>query len=72
MRRSNAPIIPVYLDQVWGGITSITNGKVRRLPDRIPHPVTIAFGKPMAASSSAFEVRQKVQELGADCSYNFV
>ena len=68
MRRSNAPIIPVYLDQVWGGITSITNGRLRSLPDRIPHPVTIAFGPPMPAASTAAEVRQQVQELGAECA----
>jgi acyl-[acyl-carrier-protein]-phospholipid O-acyltransferase/long-chain-fatty-acid--[acyl-carrier-protein] ligase len=68
MRRTDAPIIPVYLDQVWGGITSFTNGRVRRLPDRIPHGVTVAFGAPMPATSTANEVRQSVQELGAECA----
>jgi len=68
MRHVDAPIIPVYLDQVWGGVTSFPNGRVRRLPDRIPHPVTVSFGAPLPASTSALAVRQQVQELGADCA----
>jgi acyl-[acyl-carrier-protein]-phospholipid O-acyltransferase / long-chain-fatty-acid--[acyl-carrier-protein] ligase len=68
MRRTDAPIIPVYLDQVWGGISSMVEGRPRRLPDRIPHPVTIAFGEPMPATSTAQEVRQRVQEMGAECA----
>ena len=41
-----------------------------KLPHRIPYPVTVTFGKPMPTESSAQEVRQAVQELGAE-AYKF-
>src|SRR5262249_34106762 len=37
-----------------------------KLPHRIPYPVTITYGKPMPASSTAFEIRAVVQQLGSD------
>ncbi len=64
MKGSNAPIIPVNLDNVWGSIFSFERGRYFwKMPRRIPYPVTVSFGKPMPAQSTAFEVRQAVQEL---------
>ena len=37
---------------------------------KIPYPVTVTFGKPMPSTSSAQDVRQAVQELGAE-AYQF-
>jgi acyl-[acyl-carrier-protein]-phospholipid O-acyltransferase/long-chain-fatty-acid--[acyl-carrier-protein] ligase len=66
MKDVNAPIIPVHLDGVWGSLFSFDRGRFFwKLPRRIPYPVTVSFGRPMAASSTAFEVRQAVQELGS-------
>jgi acyl-[acyl-carrier-protein]-phospholipid O-acyltransferase/long-chain-fatty-acid--[acyl-carrier-protein] ligase len=63
----DVPIIPVNLGGVWGSIFSFERGKFFwKLPRRIPYPVTVTFGAPMPATSEASEVRQKVQELGAD------
>ncbi len=71
MRKTNAPIIPVYLDRVWGSIFSFDSGKtLNKLPVRMPYPVTVCFGEPMPADSSSFEVRSAIQELGAD-AYGF-
>jgi acyl-[acyl-carrier-protein]-phospholipid O-acyltransferase/long-chain-fatty-acid--[acyl-carrier-protein] ligase len=59
-----APVIPVHLDGVWGSIFSYERGRfLWKLPHRIPYPVTVSFGKPMASDATSFEVRAAVQEL---------
>jgi acyl-[acyl-carrier-protein]-phospholipid O-acyltransferase/long-chain-fatty-acid--[acyl-carrier-protein] ligase len=60
------PIIPVNLDGVWGSIFSFERGRFFwKAPRRIPYPVSVSFGKPMPATSTALEVRAAVQELQA-------
>ena len=67
VKRSNYPIIPVYLGGVWGSIFSYCSGKpLSTLPRRIPYPVTVLFGKPMPSDSTPFEIRQAVCELSTD------
>ena len=39
---------------------------VRRFPQRLPHPVTVSFGKAMPPNANHVEVREAVQELIAD------
>src|SRR3954466_8653040 len=64
---SNAPIVPVHLDGVWGSIFSFEKGRfLWKLPRKIPYPVTVSFGKPMPATATPFEVRQAVQELHSE------
>jgi acyl-[acyl-carrier-protein]-phospholipid O-acyltransferase/long-chain-fatty-acid--[acyl-carrier-protein] ligase len=61
------PIVPVHLDQVWGSIFSFSEGKIIfKWPRRWPYPVTVSFGKPLPAASTAFEVRQAILALGAE------
>ncbi len=63
----DVPIIPVFLDRVWGSIFSFKDGRFFwKVPKEIPYPVTVLFGKPLPSSSDAFSVRQAVQELGAE------
>jgi acyl-[acyl-carrier-protein]-phospholipid O-acyltransferase/long-chain-fatty-acid--[acyl-carrier-protein] ligase len=60
------PVIPVHLDRLWGSIFSFERGRFFwKWPKRIPYPVTISFGAPMPAGSTALEVRQAIQELSA-------
>jgi acyl-[acyl-carrier-protein]-phospholipid O-acyltransferase/long-chain-fatty-acid--[acyl-carrier-protein] ligase len=67
----DVPIVPIYLDRVWGSIFSFKRGKFFwKLPERLPYPVTVTFGHPMASSSTATDVRQAVVELGADALAN--
>ena len=67
MKNVEVPIIPVNLDRMWGSIFSFEGDKVlNRLPSRLPYPATVSFGAPMAAGSSAFEVRTAVEELSAE------
>ncbi len=64
MRDLDNPIIPVNLGGVWGSIFSYERGRaVWKMPKRIPYPVSVRFGKPMAAHSQPTEVRQAVQDL---------
>jgi acyl-[acyl-carrier-protein]-phospholipid O-acyltransferase / long-chain-fatty-acid--[acyl-carrier-protein] ligase len=66
MKGVEAPIIPVSLDGVWGSIFSFERGRfLWKMPKQIPYRVTVTFGKPMAPSSTAVEVRAAVQELQA-------
>ncbi|HVN04703.1 MAG TPA: acyl-[ACP]--phospholipid O-acyltransferase [Bryobacteraceae bacterium] len=63
------PIIPVHLDRLWGSIFSFERGRFFwKWPKRVPYPVTVSFGAPMPANSSAQAVRQAIQELGAEAA----
>src|SRR6185503_9849793 len=62
----DVPVVPVYLDRVWGSIFSYKGGKfIWKWPSRVPYPVTVAFGPPLPSTTSAAEVRLAVMELGS-------
>jgi acyl-[acyl-carrier-protein]-phospholipid O-acyltransferase/long-chain-fatty-acid--[acyl-carrier-protein] ligase len=64
---TGAPVIPVYLDGLWGSIFSYFQGKYFwKLPRRWPYPVGILFGTPIRDPDNVYEVRQAVQELGVE------
>lgn len=67
LKRNPAPVVPVYLDHLWGSIFSFQRGRFFwKWPRQVPYPIYVSFGKPMPATSSAFEVRQAIQKLSAD------
>lgn len=69
MKGIEAPIIPLYLDNVWGSIYSFAQGKYFwKVPRLTLYPVTIVFGCPLPSTSKAHQVRQVVQELGAEAN----
>lgn len=69
MKDMDAPIIPLYLDNIWGSIFSYSDGKYFwKLPRSTRYPVSLLFGKPIPASSKAYQVRLAVQELGAEAN----
>ena len=55
------PIIPVHLDRLNRSIFSPVNP--RRLPARLPYPMTISFGPALAPDASLFEMRQAIRRL---------
>jgi acyl-[acyl-carrier-protein]-phospholipid O-acyltransferase/long-chain-fatty-acid--[acyl-carrier-protein] ligase len=64
MKGVDAPIVPINLYGVWGSIFSFERNRfLWKVPQRIPYPVTVSFGKPLPATTSAFTVRQAVEEL---------
>jgi len=67
MKGISVPIVPVNLDGVWGSIFSFDRGRfLWKTPRQIPYSVTVSFGTPMAANSTAAEVRRAVQELQSE------
>ena len=68
-RGAEAPVVPVWLDQLWGSIFSYYGGRYfTKLPRRIPYPVLVAFGAPMKADEADIAtVRQRMLELGEEC-----
>jgi acyl-[acyl-carrier-protein]-phospholipid O-acyltransferase/long-chain-fatty-acid--[acyl-carrier-protein] ligase len=66
LKRTPAPVIPVCLDHVWGSIFSYRGGRFFwKWPKRVPYPVVVSFGPPLAASVTASEVRREIQLLSA-------
>ena len=68
-RAAKCPIVPVWLDQLWGSIFSFKGGKYfYKWPKRIPYPVQVAFGEPIPAERGDIAtVRQALLELGEFC-----
>ena len=63
----DVPIIPVYLDRVWGSIFSFKGGRFFwKWPARVPYPVIVGFGRPLSSKTTAAEVRLALQTLGCD------
>lgn len=60
----DCPIIPIYMHNLWGSIFSFKGEKVlKKWPKKIPYPITIYFGEPMAANAKAAEVEAVVREM---------
>ncbi len=68
-RRAKAPIIPIYMDGLWGSIASFSRGRFfTKLPQSIPYPFTVAVGEPLEAETfSSRVVLRKFRELSASC-----
>jgi acyl-[acyl-carrier-protein]-phospholipid O-acyltransferase / long-chain-fatty-acid--[acyl-carrier-protein] ligase len=61
------PVIPVYLDGVWGSIFSFKGGRFFwKWPEQLPYPVTVGFGPPLSSTANAAEAREAIQAVGAD------
>ncbi|MGI9457322.1 MAG: acyl-[ACP]--phospholipid O-acyltransferase [Aeoliella sp.] len=69
VRGTDAPIIPVYLDELWGSMFSYRGGRLfGRWPSQWPHRVSFWFGRPIRNPSSVRQVREAVQQLGAEAA----
>lgn len=65
----DVPVIPVYLDRLWGSIFSYKEGRFFwKWPKRLPYPVTVSFGRPLPSTMTAQEARQAIMELGSDAA----
>jgi acyl-[acyl-carrier-protein]-phospholipid O-acyltransferase/long-chain-fatty-acid--[acyl-carrier-protein] ligase len=66
LKGTEAPVIPVYLDGLWGSIFSFQGGKFFwKWPRKWPYPIHIHFGDTVHQPTDVYEVRQAVQDLGA-------
>jgi acyl-[acyl-carrier-protein]-phospholipid O-acyltransferase/long-chain-fatty-acid--[acyl-carrier-protein] ligase len=68
-RGAKCPVVPVWLDQLWGSIFSFEGGRYFfKFPRRLPYPVTVAFGEPIPHDKADIAtVRQRFLELGEFC-----
>ena len=68
-RVADCPVVPVWMDRLWGSIFSFKGGKYFfKLPRQIPYPVTVAFGKPLAPDNAGIAgLRERFLELGDFC-----
>jgi acyl-[acyl-carrier-protein]-phospholipid O-acyltransferase/long-chain-fatty-acid--[acyl-carrier-protein] ligase len=61
----DVPVVPIYLDELWGSIFSFERGKFFwKWPRRWPYPISIHFGPPVREPQNLQQVRRAVQELG--------
>lgn len=64
-REANVPIVPAYLDELWGSLFSYEGGRVLwKWPRRWPYRVTIRFGELLPAAASLEEIRAALVALG--------
>ncbi len=68
-RQSEAPVLPVWMDELWGSIFSFQGGRFfKKWPKRIPYRVSVAFGPLIpAAKADIATVREELLKLGEFC-----
>src|SRR6266446_6009906 len=66
---ANAPVVPVWLDRLWGSIFSFQGGRFfTKWRKEIPYHVTVAFGKPLEPKAAGIAaVREELLKLGEFC-----
>ncbi|HMC09773.1 MAG TPA: AMP-binding protein, partial [Pirellulaceae bacterium] len=66
---TDAPVVPVYLEGLWGSIFSFKGEKFFwKWPERLPYPMSIHFGQPIRDVDDVFAIRQAVLELGSEAT----
>ncbi len=68
-RQADGPVVPVWLDQLWGSIFSHQGGRFfTKWPQHFPYPATVAFGKPLSPNDADIAtVREELLKLGENC-----
>ncbi|MDQ6622301.1 MAG: AMP-binding protein [Verrucomicrobiota bacterium] len=68
-RQAEAPVVPVWLDELWGSIFSFQGGRYfTKWPRHFPYRVVVAFGQPIAPESADITtVREELLKLGEAC-----
>jgi acyl-[acyl-carrier-protein]-phospholipid O-acyltransferase/long-chain-fatty-acid--[acyl-carrier-protein] ligase len=68
-RHAGAPVVPVFLDQLWGSIFSFRGGRFfRKWPRKFPYRATVGFGPALTAPEATRpRVQEELLKIGADC-----
>jgi len=68
-RRAEKPVIPVYVDGLWGSVFSYSDGIfLKKWPSQLSYDIRVSFGKPIAATdATADRVRSELLKLGREC-----
>ncbi len=67
--QSNGPVVPVWMDQLWGSIFSFQGGRFfGKWPKSIPYAVSVAFGRAIAPKDADIAtVREELLKLSEVC-----
>ncbi len=66
LEKANAPVVPVFLDGLWGSIFSFSGGKFFwKLPQLSRRRIDVYFGPPITDVPTAATVRRAVEAMGA-------
>jgi acyl-[acyl-carrier-protein]-phospholipid O-acyltransferase / long-chain-fatty-acid--[acyl-carrier-protein] ligase len=67
-RRAGVPVVPVFLDRLWGSMFSFSGQKyLWKHPQRVPFPVLVNIGRPIAPGQiDAITARQTLLDLGEE------
>lgn len=65
-RRAAVPVVPVFIDSLWGSIFTYANQKlILKLPERFPFSVLVQVGPPLShATVNTVLARQALLDLG--------
>jgi acyl-[acyl-carrier-protein]-phospholipid O-acyltransferase/long-chain-fatty-acid--[acyl-carrier-protein] ligase len=68
-RESQVPVVPVWMDELWGSIFSFSEKRYFfKWPKHLRYPVTIAFGATIPAKEATVNlVRERMLDLGERC-----
>jgi acyl-[acyl-carrier-protein]-phospholipid O-acyltransferase/long-chain-fatty-acid--[acyl-carrier-protein] ligase len=68
-RQADAPVVPVWLDRLWGSIFSFKGGRFfTKWPSVIPYRVMVAFGQPLPGDAADIAtVREELLKIGEFC-----
>jgi 1-acyl-sn-glycerol-3-phosphate acyltransferase len=71
-RKDDVPVIPVFLDNVWGSLMSFSRGRfVWKRPEGWRRTIVVSFGEPVEPPVTAFAVRQAVIVAGVAARASF-
>jgi len=67
-RRADVPVVPVFLDRLWGSMFSFSGQKyLWKHPQRVPFPVLVNIGRPIPPDQiDAITARQTLLDLGEE------
>ena len=67
VKGTSASVIPVYIDELWGSMFTFRGGRYFRKPSgAFFRPASIWFGSPLRDVKNIHQIKQAVQDLGAD------
>jgi acyl-[acyl-carrier-protein]-phospholipid O-acyltransferase/long-chain-fatty-acid--[acyl-carrier-protein] ligase len=68
-QQAGCEVVPVWLEGLWESIFSFEGGRYfLKIPKKVPYPVTIAFGNPVAGSTAQIAtLRESLLALGEFC-----
>ncbi|MES2985258.1 MAG: MFS transporter [Pseudomonadota bacterium] len=69
MEGTDAQIVPIYLERLWGSIFSFSGKQfLKKRPRQLPYPVTVAVGKAQPATTPAWKLNRIISELGTEAT----